>query len=340
MSIVIVGEFPTLNESGTGPFTNGLWRYFKALLGNAGINPRDCIWLNVVNKPAASMYALCQQSKSGAYPYLPYLERGHYLRAEFGHDIATLYSALARIKPNLVIAVGDMPLWALAKEHGMGQNRGRITRTIPEAGGLKMLPVMHPRAVQAAIQDEPILKMDLAKAARESKFPEIRRPQRFIHIYPSLDDLEEYWQLYLADAPLISTDIETKGNTITCVGFSASPDRALVVPFFSEATPDGNYWKTQRDEVLAWRFVKRVVERPEARLLGQNFLFDIQQLLRKMGIVCPGYAEDTMLLHHTLQPELLKGLGFQGSIYTDECKWKTMNHRAAADRSGKKEDME
>jgi len=31
-----------------------------------------------------------------------------------------------------------------------------------------------------------------------------------------------------------------------------------------------------------------------------------------------------MLLHHALQPESLKGLGFLGSIYTDESNWKLM----------------
>ena len=31
-----------------------------------------------------------------------------------------------------------------------------------------------------------------------------------------------------------------------------------------------------------------------------------------------------MLLHHALQPESLKALGFLGSLYTDEGPWKQM----------------
>jgi len=31
-----------------------------------------------------------------------------------------------------------------------------------------------------------------------------------------------------------------------------------------------------------------------------------------------------MLLHHALYPELPKGLGFLGSIYTNEASWKLM----------------
>jgi len=34
-----------------------------------------------------------------------------------------------------------------------------------------------------------------------------------------------------------------------------------------------------------------------------------------------------MLLHHALQPESLKGLGYLGSIYTNEHNWKIMRDR-------------
>jgi hypothetical protein len=34
-----------------------------------------------------------------------------------------------------------------------------------------------------------------------------------------------------------------------------------------------------------------------------------------------------MLLHHALQPEVQKGLGFLGSIYTEEPAWKIMRPR-------------
>lgn len=37
-----------------------------------------------------------------------------------------------------------------------------------------------------------------------------------------------------------------------------------------------------------------------------------------------GATHDTMLLHHALQPEALKNLGFLGSIYSDEGSWKDM----------------
>jgi hypothetical protein len=43
-----------------------------------------------------------------------------------------------------------------------------------------------------------------------------------------------------------------------------------------------------------------------------------------MHIKVYGATEDTMLLNHALQPEMLKNLGFLGSIYSDERSWKGM----------------
>ena len=43
-----------------------------------------------------------------------------------------------------------------------------------------------------------------------------------------------------------------------------------------------------------------------------------------MGITVPHAGEDTMLLHHSLQTEMEKGLGFFGATYTDEPSWKFM----------------
>ena len=56
--------------------------------------------------------------------------------------------------------------------------------------------------------------------------------------------------------------------------------------------------------------------------LFQNGLYDIGFMLRAYGIRTMNAAEDTMLLNHALQPEMLKGLGYLGSIYGDERAWK------------------
>jgi DNA polymerase I-like protein with 3'-5' exonuclease and polymerase domains len=192
--------------------------------------------------------------------------------------------------------------------------------------------------VLAEIKQEPILIMDLMKAKRQSSFPEIIRPRRFIHLRPSLEDLETFWQDYILPSPGLSVDIETKHPLITCVGIAPSPDRAIVIPFFDQEKATGNYWVTPREERIAWKFVERCINHEGKRVFGQNFQFDVQYLWRFMGITAKSWRDDTMLMHHALQIEMDKGLGFLASIYSEELAWKFMHKRRAADRSGKKED--
>jgi hypothetical protein len=61
--------------------------------------------------------------------------------------------------------------------------------------------------------------------------------------------------------------------------------------------------------------------------VAQNGLYDLSFLWRSYGITVRAFQHDTMLLHHALQPESEKSLGFLGSIYTGEASWKLMRAR-------------
>jgi DNA polymerase I-like protein with 3'-5' exonuclease and polymerase domains len=181
--------------------------------------------------------------------------------------------------------------------------------------------------------------MDLRKAKRESAFPELRRPPRFIHLRPTIEDLETFWQDFIEPSSALSMDIETKGTMITCVGIAPSPSRAIIVPFFDEERSDGNYWRTTREERIAWKFIERCLNTPGKRVFGHNFSYDAQYLWGKMGIPLTQWTDDTMLMHHALQIEMKKSLGFLASIYSDELAWKFMVKHRIAGREGKKEDL-
>lgn len=338
MSILILSEHPTLNE-GVHAFSNGHWRYFKAQLSRVGIDPRGCSWANCIDTSAANFFSFLQKGKAGSLPGVPYITKGFYLRPELGGKIARLREWIKATKPNLILAVGDLPLTLLTHQTKMQFARGRITTTLEEWGGTKVLPVYHPSKILADQSLEPILIADLHKAKRQAEFPEVRRPQRWLHLRPTIEDLEEFWQTYIEPSPSLSMDIETKGTMITCVGVAPSPERCLVIPFFDEEQRTGNYWATSRQERIAWQFVHRCLNTPGKTVFGQNFAYDAQYLWRQMGIPSTQWTDDTMVLHHALQPEMMKGLGFLASIYSEELAWKFMAKRRAADRSGKKEDI-
>jgi DNA polymerase I-like protein with 3'-5' exonuclease and polymerase domains len=136
--------------------------------------------------------------------------------------------------------------------------------------------------------------------------------------------------------PLLACDIETEKGMIKCIGFARSRYNACVVPFIDWKSPTGSYWPDTTAELAAWELCERLLTSPSIAIVGQNFLYDLQYITRA-GIRPARCEEDTMLRHHSLFPELQKGLGFLGSIYTNEASWKLLR-KHKADEPEKKDE--
>ena len=62
-----------------------------------------------------------------------------------------------------------------------------------------------------------------------------------------------------------------------------------------------------------------------ATKIFQNGVFDIHFLAVQCGIHVQPPIDDTMIAHHLMYPEMLKGLGFLGSMYCGAQEyWKDM----------------
>lgn len=256
----------------------------------------------------------------------PAISKGKYLHPQYLPELERLRAEIQEWKPNCVVALGNAACWALLRATNIGSIRGATTRSDL---GVKVLATYHPSGVLRNWSWRPIVVADLMKAAREAEFPELRRPQRQVLINPTLAEIEAWVQTYEASpSPLLSCDIETEAKAIRMVGFATSRDRAIVIPFQDKSKPGWSYWPEHWQEAQAWGFVQRLLEHPSTRILGQNFLYDMQYLIPvKMNM--RNMTEDTMLLHHSMFPELQKGLGFLGSIYTNESSWKLLRKRKA-----------
>lgn len=232
-----------------------------------------------------------------------------------------LFEEIERERPNVILALGNLALWALCKKTGIKKYRGSPTTTFD--GKWKVIPSWNPSSIFKQWELRMILLADLTKVKRESDFPELRRPVRYIYMNPSLRDIEEFYETFIIPSPFLSCDTETKNKQITEVGYStADGSHALVIPFYSRLASDGNFWPTFAEEKKAWDWVRKI--NSEKPLIGQNFQYDMTYFWRSVHIPCPYFNGDTMLLHHALQPEMEKGLGFLGSIYTNEPSWKFM----------------
>lgn len=333
--IAIVGEaWGDEEEAQRVPFVGALGWHLNQMLEEAGIHRADCFLTNVFNlrPPGGNDVENLCTDKSGGIVELGPIKPAKYIRTQYLPELERLRRELDGINPNITIALGNTASWAILGTSGISKIRGTVTVSNGRYGDVrKVLPTFHPAAILRDWSLRPVTVLDLAKAKRESEFPEIRRPERTVYIEPTLDDLEWYFEKELRHAPIISFDIETSGEQITCVGFASGPRSAIVVPFRDLRRRDpggclGCYWPTNEAEVVAWRFVRRVLSLPQPKL-AQNGIYDINFLWTRYGITVVNYEDDTMLLHHALQPESLKGLGFLGSVYTNESSWKLMNKR-------------
>lgn len=271
--------------------------------------------------------------KSTGIPHYPALKvpkgkgpasGGSFVQAQWAGEIERLGDEIISHNPNLIVCLGNCALWALTGTVGITKLRGTTLNSSLTVADYKLLPTYHPAAVLRNYDLRPTVIADLTKAARECTFPEIRRPQREIWIEPTLDDIRTFIRGQITNGDIISTDIESTGDRITCIGFAPRSGIAIVVPFDDPRRPDGNYWLTKSDEFECWGLIRRILEDPNIPKLFQNGAYDIAFLWRSMKIKVLGAIHDTMLLHHSLQPEALKSLGFLGSIYSGEASWKGM----------------
>lgn len=328
-----------MDEAGLLTLTSEDWSYIKKWYNSEDPSFLDCVWqmhpefhrTNVIQRrpPGNKFEEFCGTKAEGIIGY-PSVAKSKYLRREFIPELERLADEIVEADPNLIIALGNVALWALCGCTGIGKQRGTTRLSTHTAIGYKVLPTYHPSGIFQQWSNRPLAVVDLMKAKREAEFPEIRRPRREIWIEPTLDDLFEFEHLYIRD--FLSTDIENPGGPITEIGFAPSPSVGLVLPFVDPRKPGRSYWRTLKEEQAAWGWAKRQLENRKILKVFQNGLYDVTVLWRQYGIRTYGFDHDTMILHHSLQPESLKSLQFLGSIYTDEGNWKDMRKFKASKR--------
>lgn len=275
-----------------------------------------------LHPPGNNLEYFCGPKTEGIAGY-PALIKGKFVRREFEPQLDRLADEILTIDPNLIVCLGNSALWALGGRTGVSKLRGTTFLSTHCVSDFKCLITYHPAAILRQWENRPVTLIDLAKAPHESTFPEVRRPACSIWIEPALHDIERFINEQIIGCEILAADIETSGTRVTCIGFAPRRDVAIVIPFDDERKPGRSYWPTQEDELAAWALVRRILEDGSIGKVFQNGLYDIAFLWRSYGIRVMGAREDTMLCHHALLPESLKGLGFLGSVYTDHGPWKT-----------------
>lgn len=328
--IMIIGEaWGREEEEARTPFVGAAGKLLRSFLHRTGIDPRACYMTNVFNlrpQPTNDIFNLCGVKKEGV-PGYPALGPAKYIKLEYAAELTRLHQEILDISPNIILALGNTAVTAITKQKlPIGTYRGTpAISAIPNPAtgeGFKYISTYHPNAVLREWAHSVTVLADLAKVKRHSTSPEFKRKSREIWIEPTLFDIEEFFTRHMHDADRpCAVDIETAGGTITEVGFGY-PELGIVIPFYTRVGSH-NYWESPEEEVVAWQLIASILRHLRCPVF-QNGLYDLNWLWTKMRIQVPHAGEDTMLLHHALQPELKKGLAFLGSLHTDEPSWKLM----------------
>ena len=228
---------------------------------------------------------------------------------------ALLQKEIELVKPTCIIALGNTPLWALTGHWGITKWRGS-TLHYNASWPCCVIPTYHPAAILRQWEWRSIAVNDLrrAKRVRDQGVP-FKPAWRFI-IRPSFNEAVNTLGgliIKLNSAPLrLSFDIETRNGHIACAGISWSRLDAICIPLMEAGQPKG-YWDLEQETQLTWLLYK-ILTHPNARVIGQNIIYDSQYTYRHWHFV-PRVFQDTMIAQHALFSALPKGLAFLASMY-------------------------
>jgi len=308
--IAIIGEAPGAYEEREGrPFVGPSGTLLRDMLLQVGIDPESVFYGN-----------LCRYRPPGNDLKTWFDDNGN-PNDKVLMGLAELKQDLEIVRPNVIVPVGNFPMKLLTrkgnwngKNHtytGIGDYRGSILEVVNLVPGLKAVPTYHPAAVLREYPNKAIAKLDLARALRESEFPEIRRPQKTFIIDPRGEE-RNYWRDWLLKdmTKMLTFDIEyLGGENLLCVGMTTHKDYAIVI-------------HTQNKADIA--FVQSILE-SGIGLNAQNSMFDCSILEWFYGFDILRYlVHDTMLAAHACYVEFPKALDFLVSIYTDQPYYKDM----------------
>jgi uracil-DNA glycosylase family 4 len=237
--------------------------------------------------------------------------------------INILKEQLERVRPNIILTLGQHPTYILTGRKANWDRKGEFTwgsilpcKLVP---GLKVMPLPHPAFVIRGLFDlRPIIRVWLKRAKKQSQFPEIKHPQRQLIVDPPLEQVV-YELDRLMGAKELAFDIETvpghkiiyqnekknltyNPDLISCISFSDSPDWAISIPFSKGA---GQHRWSLDIEMEVWKSVSRLLGQEGPLKIAHNLMFDFLQLAARRVFVAGPYW-DTMTGHNRAYLDLTK----------------------------------
>lgn len=303
--IVFVGDYPDKTEVntckafdshiykelfyGTGVFKNGCYRTLVI---------KEDIDRTVKPKEAIKKYIDLESRKK---------EKPESVKYQAFKDI--LRDELAGLQFNLIVAVGDVALYALTGKTSVFKHRGSILdcTLIP---GKKVIPIIHPRTIFAQYKVTHYIKHDMFRIVEESKYPEKRLPEANFVLRPSYEETMNF--LDICDkSERVGFDIEILNNEVSCLSFAYDMKNVISIPFVEN---NSDYFNPKEELDILLR-IANILENPDINKIMQNGTFDTWFMFQAYGIHTVN-VDDTMIAHALAFADFPKGLDFITSTKT------------------------
>lgn len=316
-SVVIVGEQPGRHEvQGRTPFIGASGALLRKILASAGIYQDDVYFTNVIKDLDHPLDYYIKLTKKGA----EFSDAGKAYLDFLFKEIKEL------TQPKVIIAVGNVALFALTGRWGITKWRGSIL-DYPDRN-CKLVSIIHPATClppKSVFTNRWLILRDL-KRAKQVLDGTIVYDNYNLIIEPTYEKTMNVLSVFESlglDGSLLGFDIEITGTqekTLSCISFALGTD-SISIPFVCK-NANGNihigmtqdYFSIERETVVLDK-INSILSNRKIRKVGQNVAFDAHFLLRMYGIKVNN-MEDTMVAQHRLMPTFPKGLDFITSLWT------------------------
>ncbi len=249
--------------------------------------------------------------------------------------VESLYRRINDLQPKLLISAGSLALWALFDNAPISTSgplklptgattwRGSQIFSREILGNrYPLLPIIHPTSILREQSYRQISVQDLRRAKRfiSGGSSWESRPTTYCIHRPTWAEVSRClasWRNSLTAGPLsIACDLETyKRRFISVVGL-ADDKIELCIPLLYKGEEKIRSYFTEAQEQILWVELKHILEHPNVRIIGQNFIYDTEWFHRLYNIEAI-VSFDTMVAHHLLFPGTPKRLDYLASLYCD-----------------------
>lgn len=345
--VMIVSDMP-VNDHGRSNHLR------DSLLAQAGIGISGCYHTHVCKFEFPGQYPKCLEevwtdnAAKARRNALPFRHGDHWMHGYVAEGLADLPHEIEAARPEVIVALGNLALWALTGETGIGNWRGSemwfagvpvpgpwdwnfkkpkggegqavATGRAGTSTEVAVVPTYHPAYVLRVWEWKPAVTHDLRmRVVGKMGKPEARKEPVYNFTVAheageAKDQLQELgeWLGLNPETPLVC-DIETRRGRLVCAGFAWSPTDALCIPFMHV---DGTrFWgETDERELAAW--CRMLLAGGTWPVGNQNWNYDRQYFMRDPAFgFRPRIDFDTMIAQHLYLPGTPKDLSYLSSLY-------------------------